>query len=249
LSRRPFQGALQILRYNWGFYVTGIVGLTIGLGLLVKVPWPRWLFDLGAAGLGLGAWWLLASILVSYWIYDASNLMEWGWLTDRVESRPGRWVNLHAGLDESSPSLAKKWGPPLQVFDIFDPTEMTEPSILRARKTAVNELTPVSVSPDELPLAAASIDLACVLFAAHELRSHTARLSFFHEVRRVLATGGTFVVVEHLRDPANFIAFGPGFMHFMAQNEWKLLGRKAGFRLVAESRKTPFVKLLLFQKT
>src|SRR5436190_6210 len=66
-----------------------------------------------------------------------------------------------------------------------------------------------------LPFAGGTLDALFLVFAAHEIRRPELRLRFFQELRRTLAPRGRLLIVEHLRDPANFAAFGPGFFHFL----------------------------------
>jgi hypothetical protein len=244
ISRSPFQGTAQILRYNVGFYVFSVIALLVGVAVLIVLPLPFGLRWLGGAAECLGAWWLCASIVASYWIYDSSELMRWEWLARLVPEKPARWVNLHAGLDESSVALSQMWGAPSAVFDFFDEGEMTEKSIHRARASAAG--TAESVSYRKLPLEDGVADLVCVIFSAHELRSSSAREAFFSELSRVVTD--RLLVVEHVRDFANFIAFGPGFFHFFPDGEWRRLGKGAGFRLGASGRMTPFVRYYIWEK-
>ncbi len=37
---------------------------------------------------------------------------------------------------------------------------------------------------------------------------------FFNEIHRILKKKRPVFLVEHMRDTANFLAFGPGFFHF-----------------------------------
>lgn len=248
MKRSPLQGTAQIVRYNWSFYLAGLVAIAAGLALLRWVLLPGWVATLVWMGLGLAGWWWLASLVVSYWVYDASGLMNWRWLDGLVGAKPAGWVNLNAGLDESTPELAAKWGEPTAVLDFFDAKEMTEASILRARLLAGNVTTPEGASYRRLPLGDGTVPLAMLLFAAHELRSPAAREAFFCELLRVLEPGGRLVLVEHVRDCANFMAFGPGFLHFMPRSEWFRLARHAGFHVARDERKTPFVRALVLEK-
>jgi ubiquinone/menaquinone biosynthesis C-methylase UbiE len=87
-----------------------------------------------------------------------------------------------------------------------------------------------------------------VIFAAHELRSAKARESFFRELFRVLKPGGTVLLVEHLRDWKNFLAYGPGFLHFFSHREWTRLMAAASFQLTSESGITPWVRVFQLRK-
>src|SRR5262249_17435984 len=155
--------------------------------------------------------------------YDWSRLMAWDWVLKALGFNPKSWINLHAGVDESTPALREIFKDANgRVFDIFDAREMTEPSIRRARARARGgvDLRPERVDYRRLPVATGTIDVATLLLSAHELRSETARSALFTELRRVLGPGGRVIVAEHLRDWANFLAFGPGVLHFHSRRTW-----------------------------
>src|SRR5438034_711536 len=64
---------------------------------------------------------------------------------------------------------------------------------------------------DAWPVPADSTDVVLALLAIHELRTEAERSAWFAESRRCLRKGGRVVLVEHVRDVANFLVFGPGF--------------------------------------
>jgi len=100
----------------------------------------------------------VGSLLVSYWVYDHSELCRWEWIRGLFPVAPRRWANIHVGLGETSLTLRRLF-PDTQstILDIYDAGEMTEPSIRRARR-----LTPA-------PVAAAHAEASALPFADQEL--------------------------------------------------------------------------------
>jgi SAM-dependent methyltransferase len=244
----PCQGALQIVRFNWPFYLFGAVALLLGAAAAILLPLPPALAAALLAGTGLAGFWLIGSIVVSHWIYDRSPLRSWQWIVPALGAPPARWINLHAGLDESTPALRRllpqSHG---RVFDFYDEREMSEPSIRRARRVG-NEIAAEPVDYRRLPVTDESCDAAMLLLSAHELRGHESRLALFREVRRVLSPGGKVVLAEHLRDMPNFIAFGPGFLHFHSRRAWLAVARETGFELESQFRITPFITVFILRR-
>lgn len=239
-TRGRCQGVLQILRFNRPFYLRTLAGVMAALLLAPYVPdfWRTLLL----AGTLPALFWLASSLLVSWYVYDRSPLYRFGWLAGRLSASPRRWVNIHAGFDETSHLLAALF--PVaegRVLDIHDPGEMTEPSIEEARRLV---RSPIPAEPADfraLPLPDGSCDAAFLIFAAHELRCHDARVQLFREVVRSLRPGGKLILLEHLRDCANFVAFGPGFLHFLSELAWRRAADAAGLETCSDFSLTPFV--------
>jgi SAM-dependent methyltransferase len=250
VPRSRFDGALQIVRYNWPQYAGSVAVVAVALWWLARNPQGASVLRAVAwAAALLSAWWVLASLAASHWIYDCSPLYRWTWIPDFLPAAPKRWLNLHAGLDESFATLAQLFPASSgQVGDFYVAGEMSEPSIQRAREEQQNAAPGMRVDPLQLPFTDQSFDTVFLLFAAHELRRAASREAFLREVRRVLAPGGTVLLVEHVRDLANFVAFGPGFWHFLPSAEWRRLAGVAELELVSERRMTPFVKVMLWRK-
>ncbi len=57
------------------------------------------------------------------------------------------------------------------------------------------------------------------------------------------------ILVEHVRDLANFVAFGPGFLHFLSVASWRKSWEAGGFNLDASFRITPFVRVFVLKKS
>jgi SAM-dependent methyltransferase len=246
--RGRFQGVLQIWQYNRRFYLLTLAGLPVAALAAAWLPlWPRLLVLTGAAA---AVFWTVASLAVSHYVYDRSSLYDFSWVRKRIELPIEAMASFHAGLDECSELLRTQLPEArLRIFDIFNPREMTEPSIARARKLAAEN--PGSESANWRSLAARSgeFDASFVIFAAHELRRREARVELFQELARVTRAGGTIVVMEHLRDLPNFLAFGPGFLHFLPRREWLLAAKTAGLQRESEFSVTPFVRVFMFRRS
>jgi len=249
-ARGPFQGAMQIIRYNWPYYFFALllVGAGAAIALCAALPAPLiWIILLGT---GLTAFWSMTSIVVSFYIYDVSPLYRWEWLAGLLNPSPRNWVSFHAGLDETTEAVRLLF-PASQgkTFDIYDPLKMTERSIERARSSAKGGPSGNNNADFKvLPIVDSEYDAAFLVFAAHEIRDSTDRLRFFRELHRILKPGGTLVLVEHLRDVWNFAAYGPGCRHFFARAEWTRVAEEAGFAVQSERSITPFVRCFVFSK-
>ena len=244
-ARTSCQGLAQIFEYNRPFYLR-----TLG-GILAAVILSRWVSGEFRAWLWLAIaialFWTCSSLAVSHYVYDRSGFYELRWLAGCLSHPPSRWIHIHAGVDEVSRTIRFIFpGSEGRVADIYDPREMTEPSIRRARCLA--GVSSRAADPERLPASDGELDAAFAIFAAHELRRPETRARLFREAARILQTRGELVLVEHLRDWANFLAFGPGFLHFFPAAAWQNAAMAAGLRLRMRRRLTPFVQVFVFER-
>jgi SAM-dependent methyltransferase len=249
----------NIVRFNWPYYAAAVVVAVLGPAAAVRLPVGLPIRAALYAGTSLVVMWIAASLVASWIVYDCSRLMRWDWVLQALGFSPSSWINLHAGFDESTPALREVFrGATGRVFDIFDPSEMTEGSIARARLRSIaghqrdaRDGKAIDAEPTDfrrLPLPSGTVDAALLLLSAHELRSEAARAALFTELRRVLGPGGRVVVAEHLRDWANFLAFGPGFLHFHSRRTWAGCFSRHRFDIHREFSITPFVRVFVLRR-
>lgn len=244
----PYQGVLQIVEFNSRKYLAVVAGITVG-----GFVWP-FLPPFGHMVLLLGGvpalFWTVSSLIVSHYVYDRFPLYDFRQIARQLTTTPYRWINIHSGWDETSERLDEVFpGSNREVVDIFDARLMTEHSIQKARRSNRNAKLAIVAPHSALPFSAESFDAAFAIFAAHELRRHEQRVRLFQEVARVLCSCGEFVLIEHTRDWKNFLAFGPGFLHFFSQREWRATALEAGFYVRTELALTPFVHVYFFRRT
>ncbi len=133
-------------------------------------------------------------------------------------------------------------------LDHYDPERMTEPSIHRARALFPPTPGTLACRYDAWPLPAESADVVFGLLAIHELRAEAERTAWFAEASRSLHNGGRVVLAEHMRGLANFLAFGPGFLHFHSLASWRRCWEAAGLRCLDHFPVTPFVQIIVLTK-
>ncbi|KUG07830.1 hypothetical protein ASU33_12950 [Solirubrum puertoriconensis] len=242
--RQPLQGVRNILRFNWHFYaIAGVgVGLLLALSFLADTFLGAYL---GLVALAVG-WVVVVSLVVSAYVYDFSPLYRLRWLTELNLASQPVVANIHAGFDESSALLQQRLNPAkLWVFDFYNPNAHTEVAIKRARQKYPAYAGTQAVGTTYLPLPDNTAELVVLMLAAHEIRNEQERTAFFSEVRRITAPGGKVVVIEHLRDAANLLAYNLGAFHFYSQKAWYRVFGAASWQHVQERKITPFVSVFI----
>ena len=246
--RGHWQGVTQILQFNWRMYAATLAGTCVAIG-----SWPelsaQWRMLLPMVFLPAMSW-MIASLAVSHYVYDCFPLYDLHWMERALGHAPRRWINVHAGWDETSDLLQEIFPDAVgEAVDLFDAKVMTEASIRQARKASRTMVPTTPARFDALPFESGTVDTAFVIFAAHELRKRRQRERFFGEVRRALTPNGECLLLEHARDGWNFLAFGPGFLHFFPQSEWRRAARLAGFEVEKELAMTRFVHAFVLRRT
>jgi SAM-dependent methyltransferase len=244
-----YAGAAQIVRFNWPWYALALgVNAAAAAGVASGCFSSR-LLEVVSVGLIAADYWLVASLAASHYVYDLSPVARGAWLEEAPTAGVTRVGVFHAGHDEASQAIAARLPKAeLAVYDFFDARGHTEASLLRARREGARDLRAVAIGHGPVPRPDATLDLACVVFAAHEIREDVARANFFREIRRVLAPGGRLLIVEHLRNVANFAAYGPGFFHFLPRSTWLRAFNDAGLKMTKEASCTVFVRVFVLER-
>jgi hypothetical protein len=245
MNRKPLQGVINIIRFNWHFYLFAI-GLITGLFVIKQIA-SEWglLFDFF---IGIILFNVLISLSVSWYVYDNSGLYSLNWLNFLNIEKGKTIVNINAGFDETSPILNHKYQPgKLTVLDFYNPLEHTEVSIKRARKAYPPYPDTISVSTSNVGLKEKSFQYIFLFFAAHEIRNEVEQVILFKQINQSLALDGKVIVLEHLRDWPNFLAYNIGFFHFYSKSKWFSTFNKAGLSVTKTIKITPFLTAFILQ--
>lgn len=247
MNRKSFQGVGNIVRFNWHFYLIAFA-LVIVL-LFTRNYLPTTINWLTTSTIIFTITTTFVSLVISYFIYDYSNLYTLKWLDFLNIKNNATLVNINAGFDETSTILQHKYpNTNLIVLDFYDASKHTEISIERARKAYPIFPNTINISTDNISLQANSIDYIFLIFAAHEIRNEAERISFFKQLKNVLKDNGNIIVTEHQRDLPNFIAYTIGFFHFYANKTWKKIFAKSALYIEKEFKINPFVTTFILTK-
>ena len=245
-KRRNFQGVLNILSFNRHFYYFGLGVIAIVMLSKCIITWNSILFWGLIISFSYG---LVIPLIISAYVYDFSGYYNFRWLKklNIIDNLAENIVNINAGFDETSFILKTKFrNTNLMVFDFYDQEKHTEIAITRARKVSLVYPNTTNISTSSIPLKDKSVDLIFLLSAAHEIRSFDEKVCFLRECKRICSNYGNVILVEHLRDLPNFLAFSVGFTHFFSKKTWIKAFREAGFHSCAEYKFTPFMSIFKF---
>lgn len=245
--RKPLQGIGNIIRFNWHFYLLS-ASMVLLLFLMERLLHESW-FVYTSMLACLVAVITTLSLVVSFYIYDLSSLYKLSWIENLQVSSVEKIINIHAGFDETSALLARRYPQSkLLVLDFYDPTQHTEISIRRARNAYPPFPNTRQVSTTDFALTEQWADRIFVMLSAHEIRNETERIAFFREIQRVLKETGQVVVTEHLRDVPNFLAYTIGFFHFFSRSSWHKTFKAANLKICKEQKITPFISTFILEK-
>jgi len=246
--RKPFQGVTNIVRFNWHFYALSLAMVAVSMvaNEITSHTFHYFLIFLNYLVIAT----TLLSLVVSSYIYDFSDLYTFTWLEDsQSEMKQRRLLNIHSGFDETSALIKNRFSnDELVVFDFYDKAKHTEVSIRRARRMYPPFPGTRLIETHHVPVEDYSADLVFLILTAHEIREQKERIVFFNELYRTLKPEGRIIVVEHIRDTANFLAYTVGFFHFHSRTCWLTTFREAGLFLHKETKITPFITLFTLRK-
>lgn len=245
--RKPLQGVLNIIRFNWHFYLLSGLFITFLVLLSLFLEEKYRIYLLLIAFLVLLP--TLISLFVSAYVYDFSDLYSFSWIKNLQIPPQSNIININAGFDETSILLKNQHQfENLQVFDFYDETKHTEISIKRARKAYPAFPNTQNIITNRIPLEKNSVDVAFLIFSAHEIREENERNTFFSELKRIIKENGKVILVEHLQDLPNFMAYTIGFLHFHKKSTWKNTFQSSHFNIKKEIKHTPFVSIFILEK-
>jgi len=242
LKRNPIQGVSNIIRFNWHFYLSAFTVFVVLI--LLKNQFSQQVQTLLNTGIAIAVLPLLISLLVSYYVYDLSDLYQLKWIQNENGKK---LLNINAGFDETSEIIINKFPQAdLTICDFYNPDKHTEVSIKRARQKYPPNPKTISITTDKLPFSKNSFNKSFAVLSAHEIRNENERVQFFKELNRV--TQGQIFVTEHLRDSNNLMAYTIGVFHFHSRKNWLQTFKQADLTITREIRTTSFITTFVLER-
>lgn len=245
--RKPFQGTCNVIHFNWHLFV---LSLCFCLFLFLVNPYlnDTALF-FSYLSMFITGCIIFLSVSITWYVYDISDLYQMSWLRSLKNERPENIVNINAGFDETSELLKRRYEKStLTILDFYDPLKHKSLSIKVARKAYAPYPNTQKVNSTELFLKDDYADQIYAILSAHEIQNLNERIIFFTELKRILKKEGQIIVVEHIRNTANFIAYNFGFFHFHSRVNWLKTFQNSGLEVKAETNLTPFITIFILEK-
>ena len=244
LKRKSTQGVLNIIRFNWHFYLIAFIILVILF--LFKNQFSLQIQTSFNIVVLVAIYIISTSLLVSFYIYDLSDLYQLKWIENEDNKKI---LNINAGFDETSEIIINKFPKAdLTICDFYNPEKHTEVSIKRARREYPPNPNTISVVTGRLPFLDNTFDQTFAILSAHEIRNQAERVQFFKELNRITKSSGQIFVTEHLRDFNNFWAYSIGFFHFHSHHIWTKTFIQANLTVANEIKTTPFITTFVLEK-
>lgn len=155
---------------------------------------------------------------------------------------PGsRVADLGAGTGYFAATLSKAVGESGTVFAVETEPALVAHLLARAEREELTNLVPVLASTGNPRLPAASIDLLLIVDTFHHIDD---RLSYFADLRQVLAPGGRVAIIDWKKEK---LPVGPAPDHKLAREQVVREMQQAQYELAAQSDQLPYQYFLIFR--
>lgn len=241
INRRPFQGVVNIIRFNRHFYILALILLIIlvSIAKLSSTYFAQQFALIGAIIILIST---MFSILTSWYIYDFTKIYTLSFIESSKEFLS--ITNFNAGFDEFSHVIKHKFpNSTLKVFDFYNPYKHTEISIKRARRAIKPYPGTITIDTASFIHSGHQYNIVFLIFSAHEIRDKDERARFFQTIGEILQPNGKLYLIEHVRDFPNFLAYNLGFLHFYSDKSWKACFKSAKLKINKQDKLNPFINL------
>lgn len=245
MKRKKFEGVTNVVKFNYPKYLAAGIIAIIAMVLIFTTK-NIFIFYLALFS-QLSLVLMINSLIVSYLVYDYSDLYQLQFLNNISLTQNLKMVNISSGFDEIGDALESKFsGLNVINIDIYKALTKKEHSIQIANSTK-SKRDRVQIENFKIPLDSVSADIIILFFAAHEIRDSSDRQRFFKEIKRILKPEAKVFIIEHHRDVNNFLAFNFGFLHFYSKKIWMDLFSQTGFKVSEITIENPWVKTYKLQ--